>query len=94
MDILYFPCSNCGKRAFTIRDLCEQCAPTLHANYRRGLEFIDRADELYKAQTGKTALEDWDGFEEFYSSDESLGGELASIYQEGLQIRSEIAGGA
>jgi hypothetical protein len=64
-----FPCLQCGRCAdFLFRGLCKTCAPDLHARYEREMEFTARMDAAFFAKTGKTALQDWAGYEEFLGS--------------------------
>lgn len=58
-----FPCSLCGRLAFTIRGCCAVCDPARHHAHTEGLAAYDRARERYLAETGREPLAEFDAFE-------------------------------
>ena len=65
-------CSKCGREAFLIRNLCAQCAPALHKKHAAWMGFINNAEAEYKKATGKTSLEDWEGFSKFLAKTSAM----------------------
>ena len=61
----YFPCQQCSRRVFLIRNLCEICAPELHKNHDDWMSFIRKASTEFKKQTSKESLSDWFAFEKY-----------------------------
>lgn len=59
-------CQRCLRHnGLLIRGLCRDCDPQLHAEHKSDLENMGKLEDLFKRATGKSALEDWDGFERF-----------------------------
>lgn len=58
------PCVKCHQPAsYSIRGLCVNCAPELHAQRARMLDATRRAMERFEAETGKSVFEDFDAYE-------------------------------
>jgi hypothetical protein len=57
-------CKGCLEEKYLIQNLCEDCAPVLHANRREWYEFIVQAGDRYEEETGAKVLDDWFSFEQ------------------------------
>lgn len=58
-------CLQCSQARFTVGGLCEACAPMRHASHQENMTAVAKTGELYYAATGKTQLEDWEGYLEW-----------------------------
>jgi hypothetical protein len=58
-------CQRCGRPALLVLGQCADCLPDAHRRHEEALEAVGRADAAFRARTGRSALEDWQGFERF-----------------------------
>ena len=56
-------CLTCGEEAFLVRGLCQPCAPLIHENWRTRVDLYATLAIMFERETGRSALEDWYGFE-------------------------------
>lgn len=73
-------CFKCDKGVeFTIRGMCNECAPELHHFFRSEMEMVGFEMELFKQVTGTSAFENWYRFEVFQ---EMLSHELCATFRD------------
>lgn len=58
-------CFNCDRDAYLIRGRCADCDPALHAARADELRRYRDADRMFQAETGKSAIEAWNEFDDF-----------------------------
>lgn len=59
-------CRKClRENGLLIRAMCKACAPELHLEHESQMNAVGILDRMFQEETGKTALQDWYGFENF-----------------------------
>ncbi len=58
-------CRKCFQERVLVRGICMECAPELHQQFKKHLDFISRMGDEFQRKTGKRSLEDWEGFEQW-----------------------------
>lgn len=55
----------CGHAGFKIRGRCAACAPLAHQEWQAELVTFEWLAKKFHAETGKTPLDDYDGFDQW-----------------------------
>lgn len=58
-------CLKCDRDIYLIRGVCENCDPVLHAERSDLIQRYREADRLFKNETGKSAIQVVDEFDDF-----------------------------
>lgn len=58
-------CRACGQDRFTLRGVCDTCAPDMHAAHGAAADAVQAMIKRFHVETGKVALGHWEEFEAF-----------------------------
>lgn len=60
---MHFPCLLCREKRFLFFGVCRDCDPILFRAYDDAKKRLNERFDLYKKETGREPLDDWEAFE-------------------------------